>query len=151
MNTIQYNITLLQSVNTLIAPGSYAKHVQTERHQYYQTRFCLGFIRWYEPAWIILIFDPKWRLICLRICRPPPIWVGYCEVDGGRLPNVAAEMVWLFVWLTMALSRSFKEHRRSLALNFTPLSSRWSIMSLALCTQIVSQAPQHFNQATCDG
>ena len=71
-------------------------------------------------------------------------------------PSVALETVPMLVWLMMALSRPLKEDRWALPLS-TPLSSRRSmaVMSLALCPQVVSQAPQRFRssktQATCDG
>ena len=71
----------------------------------------------------------------------------------GRFPNVAFETVLMFVRLTMALSRPFKEDCLSLLL-FTPLASRRLMMSLALCPQVLSQAPQHFRsskkQAICE-
>ena len=71
-------------------------------------------------------------------------------------PCVAFETVPILVWLTMALSGSFKEARLALPLS-TSLSSRRSMvwMSLALYPQVESQAPQHFisseKQATCKG
>ena len=43
------------------------------------------------------------------------------------LPNIAFETVLMFVWLTMALSRPFKEDRLALPLS-TPLSSRRSMV-----------------------
>ena len=71
-------------------------------------------------------------------------------------PNDAFETVPMFVWLTMALSRPFKEDRRALPLS-TPLSSRRSMVWCPwLCAlQEVSQAPQHFRssgtQTICEG
>ena len=74
-------------------------------------------------------------------------------------PNVAFETVPMFVWLTMARSRPFKEDRLALPLS-TPHSSQAidGVVSLALtplCPEVVSQAPQHFRysekQATCEG
>ena len=57
----------------------------------------------------------------------------------------------------MALSRPFKEDRLALPLS-TPrslLQATDGVISLALCLQVVSQAPQHFRssekQATCEG
>ena len=56
----------------------------------------------------------------------------------------------------MALSRPFNEGRVALPLS-TPLFLQAidGVMSLALCPQVVSQAPQHSisseKQATCDG
>ena len=51
----------------------------------------------------------------------------------------------------MALSRPFKEDRRALPLS-TPLSlsqpgDRWCELSLALCSRVASQAPQHFRSS----
>ena len=69
-------------------------------------------------------------------------------------PNVAFETVLMFVCLTMAIS--FFQIRLSSASLSTPLSSRRSMVvtSLALCLQVVSQAPEHFKysqkQATCE-
>ena len=72
-------------------------------------------------------------------------------VSLRSFPNVAFEMVPMFVRLTMALSRPFKEDRLALPLS-TPLSTP---LSLALCLQVVSQASQHFRssekQGTCEG
>ena len=73
-------------------------------------------------------------------------------------PNVVFETVPVFVWLMMTLSRPFKEDRVALPLS-TSLSSRRSVMwcpwLLALCPQVMSQAPQHFRssekQASCGG
>ena len=81
-------------------------------------------------------------------CTPPCL----SEVP----PNVAFETGPGFVCLAMALSRPFKEDRLTLPLS-THIPSRQSmvLMSLVLCPQVVSQAPQHFRtfetQATCDG
>ena len=85
-------------------------------------------------------------------------------------PNVAFETVPMFVWLTVALSRPFKENRltddgplssfqgRSSSASSFHASLRQaidSVMSLALSPQVVSQAPQHITssekQATCEG
>jgi len=73
----------------------------------------------------------------------------------GSFPNAAFKTAPMFVWLTMALSRPLKKDRLALPLS-TPLSSGRSMMwCLALCPQVVSQAPQHFRssekQATCEG
>ena len=63
-------------------------------------------------------------------------------------------LVPMFVLLTMALSRPFKEDHQALLL-FTPLASRRSMMSLALRPQVLSQAPQHLRssekQTICEG
>ena len=69
-------------------------------------------------------------------------------------PNVVFKMVPMLVWLTMALSRPFKEDCLAL-----PLSSLFrainGVMCLALCPQEESQAPQHLRssekQATWEG
>jgi len=70
-------------------------------------------------------------------------------------PNVAFETVPMFVWLTMALSRPFKEDR--LALPLSHLSSpgdQWCDI-LGFVPTGISQASQHFRssekQATCEG
>ena len=63
-------------------------------------------------------------------------------------PNVAFETVPVFVWLTMALSRPFKEDRLALPLS-TPLSSRRSMMPLALCPHVRVSSSSTL-QATCD-
>ena len=71
-------------------------------------------------------------------------------------PNVVFETVPMFIWLTMAISGSFKEDCLALPLSM-PLSSRQSMVvkPLALYPQVVSQAPEHFRsskkQATCEG
>ena len=70
-------------------------------------------------------------------------------------PNVAFETVPTFTWLTMALSRLFKEGSSSASSSHASLLQAIDgVMSLALCPQVVSQAPQHFGssetQATCD-
>ena len=56
------------------------------------------------------------------------------------------ETVPVLVWLTMALSRLFREDRLALPL-CTPLSPRQidGVMSVALCPQVMSQAPQHLH------
>ena len=70
-------------------------------------------------------------------------------------PNVAFETVPMFVLLTMVLSRPFKEDRRALPLSVPLLQAVDGVMSLALCLQAVSQAPQHFissnTQCICEG
>ena len=68
-------------------------------------------------------------------------------------PKVTFKTVPMFVWLTMALSRPFKEDRLALPLS-TPLSSRRSVVWCPwLCAR--SEAPQHLRsfekQATCEG
>jgi len=72
-----------------------------------------------------------------------------------RLPNVAFKTVPMFVLLTMVLSRPFKEDRRALPLSVPLLQAVDGVMSLALCLQAVSQAPQHFissnTQCICEG
>ena len=91
-------------------------------------------------------FSSRWYL-CPRkspsLCAPPPSLTSF--------PNVAVP---LFVWLTMALCRPFKKDLLALPLS-TPLFSRHNESWLALCSRVVSQAPQHFRssgkQATCDG
>ena len=79
-------------------------------------------------------------------------------------PTVASETVPMFIRLMMALSCPFKEDRLSLPLSFTHsftssffyslLQTINGVMSLALCPQVVSEAPQHFRssekQATCE-
>ena len=81
-------------------------------------------------------------------CTPPCL----SEVP----PNVAFETGQVFVCLTLALSRPFKEDRLMLPLP-THIPSRQSmvLMSVVLCPQVVSQAPQHFRpsekQGTCEG
>ena len=52
----------------------------------------------------------------------------------------------MFVWLTMAPSRPFKEDRLALLLS-TPLSSRPSMEWCPTCPKVVSQAPQHFRSS----
>ena len=66
-----------------------------------------------------------------------------------RFPNVAFQTVPMFVWLTMALCRPFKDEDRLALLLSTPLLQAIDgVMSFALCSQ-------HFRssetQATCDG
>ena len=58
--------------------------------------------------------------------------------------NVAFETVPMFVWLTMALSRPFKEDRLELPLSTPLLQVIYDVMSLALCQQVVlSHALSH--------
>ena len=66
------------------------------------------------------------------------------------------ETVPVFVSLTMALSRPFKEDSLALPLfHASLLQAIAGVMSLALSPQAVSQASQHFRsfekQATCEG
>ena len=77
-----------------------------------------------------------------------------CALPG--FPNVVFETVPMFVWLTMALSRPFKQRSSSASsFNASLLQAIDSVMSLALCPKIVSQASQHFSssekQATREG
>ena len=71
-------------------------------------------------------------------------------------PNFAFETVSMFVWLTMA-SLSFFQGRSSSAssLHASLLQAIDGVMSLALCQQVMSHAPQHLissaKQATCEG
>ena len=61
----------------------------------------------------------------------------------------------MFVWLTIALSCPFKEGRFSSSFSICLLQAVDGVMYLALCPQVVSQAPQHFRssemQAICVG
>ena len=71
-------------------------------------------------------------------------------------PSVTVETVLMYVWLTMALSRPFKEDSRtSSSVYASLLQAIDGARSLALWPQVVSQAPQHFwsseTRATCDG
>ena len=65
------------------------------------------------------------------------------STSPGSFPNVAFESVPIFVWLTTAIFRPFKEaeDRRPLLLSASLLFRR--SMSLALCLQTVSPALQH--------
>ena len=58
--------------------------------------------------------------------------------------NIAFETVPKFIWLTKVHSCSFKEDRRALPLSTPLLQAIDSVMSLALCLQLASRAPQHF-------
>jgi len=76
----------------------------------------------------------------------------------GIFPNVAFEMVPMFVRLTMALSRPFKQNPLALpqSSKATLLQAIDGVMSLASRPQpLTSQAPQHFSssdkQALCAG
>ena len=66
-------------------------------------------------------------------------WVKFCWAYMRSTPslrdflNVAFKTVPMFTWLSMALSRPFKEHRPALPL-FTPISSRRSIV---WCTVLI--------------
>ena len=81
------------------------------------------------------------------LCSPPRL----SEVS----PMFPFGTVAMLVWLTMALSTF--QGRSSSASSFQPsrLQAIDGVMSLALCPQVVSQAPQHFRpsetQATCGG
>ena len=71
-------------------------------------------------------------------------------------PNVVFETVPMFVWLMMTLSRPFKEDRvEEASFHVALLQAIGDVMSLALCPQVMSQAPQHFRssekQASCEG
>ena len=93
-------------------------------------------------------FRTRWYLCPQKspYATPPP--------SLRNSPNVAFETVLMFVWLTMAIS--FFQIRLSSTSLSTPLSSRRStvVTLLALCLQVVSQAPEHFiysqKQATCE-
>ena len=64
-------------------------------------------------------------------------------------PNIAFKTVAMFVWLMMALSCPFKEDYPHL-----PFPGDQLCDILALCLQVVSQAPQHLTtetQVTCEG
>ena len=63
----------------------------------------------------------------------------------GSFPSVAFETVPMFVRLTMALSRPFKEDRLALPLSTPLLRAIDGVMSLALCPLVVSQSPQHLS------
>ena len=73
----------------------------------------------------------------------------------SSFPKVAFQTVPVFARLTIALSRPFKEDRLALPLSTPLLQAIRGVVSLALCPQVVSQAPQHFRssekQATCEG
>ena len=63
-------------------------------------------------------------------------------------PNIAFDTVPMSVWLTMVLSRPFKEECRALAALPTPLLQAIDgVVSLALCLHIASQAPQQFRSS----
>ena len=71
-------------------------------------------------------------------------------------PNIAFETVPMFTWLTMTLSRPFKEDLSSASsFRASLLQTIDGVMSLALCPQVVSRASQHFRssekQSTCEG
>ena len=66
------------------------------------------------------------------------------------IPNVAIETVPMFVWLTMALSRPFKEDRlaeEEASFHASLLQAIDGVMSLALCQQVGSRAPQHLRSS----
>ena len=73
----------------------------------------------------------------------------------SSFPKVAFQTVPVFARLTIALSRPFKEDRLALPLSTPLLQAIRGVVSLALCPQVVSQAPQHFRsietQAAYDG
>ena len=81
--------------------------------------------------------DGIYELGKAHIMRPTP--------SIRSFPNVLFETVPMFVWLTMALSRPFKEDRLALPIS-TLLSSRRS-MVWCPCPQVVSQIPQHFRSS----
>ena len=51
------------------------------------------------------------------------------------------------IWLMMALSHLFKENHLTLVSFYASLQAVHGVMSLALCLQVVSQAPQHFRSS----
>ena len=73
------------------------------------------------------------------------------------LSGISLETVLMLVWLTMALSRPAKVNRWPFAIFFyaSLLQAVDGVMSLTLCPQVVSQAPQRCRssktQDTCDG
>ena len=85
-------------------------------------------------------YDPWWKL---------------SQWGGGGIDNSWSGNVFcfsficfsiaMFVWLTMALSRSFKEDYLALSsFSASLLQAIDGVISLALCLQVVSQASQHF-------
>ena len=69
-------------------------------------------------------------------------------------PYFAFETVPMCVWLMMALSRPLKRIVERFLFPCSLLHTIDVVMSLALCSRVVSQAPQHFRssetQITCD-
>ena len=87
------------------------------------------------------ISSVQFRMVSMRsekpICAPPRL----SEVS----PTLALKGFHpMFVGLTMALSRPFKDDRSSNASSFQAIGD---VTSLALCLQVVSQAPQHFRSS----
>ena len=77
------------------------------------------------------------------------------SIDISSFPIVAFETVPMLIRLPMSLSRPFKEDSQALPPCLSLLQAISGVISLALCLQLVSQAPQHFRssekQATCEG
>ena len=71
-----------------------------------------------------------------------------CSIPSLRcFPYVAFKMVPMSIWLRMALSRPFKKDHLAFLLSTPLLQVINSVMSLALCPLLVSQAPQHFRSS----
>ena len=59
------------------------------------------------------------------------------SLSPRSFPTVTFEAVPMFVWLTMALSRPFKEDRQALSFHASLLQAIDGVMSLALYSQVV--------------
>ena len=108
---------------------------------YYKCTLCCALVRGYwHWQWYCHEFSSAQDGIYALGKAPPCLLRSF--------PNVPFETAPMLVWLMTALSRPLMEDHWALPLS-TPLSSQAidGVMSLGLCTQVVSQAPQYFRSS----
>ena len=107
----------------------------------YLTAYCGTFALYSLPGWQPLCVANK-SCSCVLNLRS--------TLSNRSFPNVAFETVPMFVWLTMALSRPFNEDHLAPyfhSFHASLLQAIGGVMSLTVCPQVMSQAPQHFRSS----
>ena len=87
----------------------------------------------YSPIWIVWFSSVKMVSMCLK--KPKCI---YSSTSLRSFPSVAFEMVPVSIWLTMALSRPFKEDCLALILSDLPRSK--PLVTVAVPTSLSAQS-----------
>ena len=86
-------------------------------------------------TWCQVVSTPFWGLTVqfkmVAMCLEMPICI---PLHLRSLPNVAFEMIPMFVWLTTALSRPLKKDHLARPLHASLLQAIDGVMSLALCS-----------------